>query len=77
MSTDPIPDLSHLTRSERMGRVAELMVMIRADCEEEAMALDGKPFVAGTVARQFGALLAEVSAVAAAVEVLAKEISDE
>lgn len=55
-----------------LERIAEVMRMVQVDCEAEAMSIDGKPFDAKTVAVQFGNLLAEVKAVARAVELLAE-----
>lgn len=63
------------TREERLGKVVSVMQDIQKDCEAEAMALDGQPFTGATVATQFGNMLAEISGVARAVEVLAEEIS--
>jgi hypothetical protein len=55
-----------------LDRVIHVMEMVQADCHDEAMKLDGKPFDGQTVAKQFGNMLAEISAVAKAVEVLAR-----
>lgn len=54
-----------------LNKVVEVMRMVQADCEKEGLSIDGKPFDAITVAIQFGNLLAEVSAVANAVERIA------
>lgn len=56
----------------RIARIAEVMREVQKDCKAEAMALDGQPFDGRTVATQLGNMLAEISAVAKAVEVLAE-----
>lgn len=61
-------------RTVRLEKVIEVVKMVQEDCHDEAMSIDGKPFDGRTVAAQFGNLLAEVSACAKAIEVLAKEM---
>lgn len=60
-----------MTSDERLARIREVMAMMVADCEADAMALDGKAFDGRTVGENFGNLYAAVQALARAVEVLA------
>lgn len=60
-----------------LEKIADVMRMVQEDCEAEAMSIDGKPFDGETVAVQFGNLLAEVKAVACAVELLATASNQE
>lgn len=56
---------------EKLERIEEVMRLIRADCEADALAIDGKPFDGRAVGEQFGNILASVAALAKAVEALA------
>jgi hypothetical protein len=60
-----------------LEKIAEVMRMVQEDCEADAMSIDSKPFDAKTVGMQFGNLLAEVKAVARAVELLAEASNQE
>jgi hypothetical protein len=65
------------TPEERLESIISVMEMVQSDCEQEAMSIDGKPFTGGVVAEQLGNLLAEVAAVAKAVEALALILKEE
>lgn len=65
------------TSGDRLGRIIDVMEMVQSDCEQEAMSIDGKPFTGGVVAEQLGNLLAEVSAVAKAVQTVALILKEE
>lgn len=54
----------------RLERIAEVMRLIQTDCEADALGLDGTAFTGRGVGEQFGNVLAAISALAAAVEVL-------
>ena len=57
-------------REVRLERIAEVMRLIAADCEHDALALDHRPFDGRSVGEQFGNILAAVKSLAEAVEVL-------
>ena len=59
---------------ERIEKVITVAKMVQKDCHDEGMSLDDKPFNGRTVAVQFGNLLAEVSACAKGIQILAEEI---
>jgi hypothetical protein len=64
-------------REQRLERIVSVMRMVQGDCQQEAMELDGKPFSGLVVATQLGNILAEVSAVAKAVEALAEMMQED
>jgi hypothetical protein len=60
---------------DQLDRIVKVMRDVQEDCRSEAMALDGQPFDGKTVATQLGNMLAEISAVAKAIEVIAGHLS--
>lgn len=65
-------------RAERLQRIAGMMREVQADCENESWSIGGKSARSAlemqAVADHFTNLLAEISAVANAVEMLAQDL---
>lgn len=58
-----------------LGKIAETMRTVAADCEEDATKLDGTPFTPRGVGETLGAMLAMIAACAKGVAVVADELA--
>lgn len=61
--------------SPRFDRIAAVMRMVAEDCEADAARLDRTPFTPRGMGETFGSLLAQIKALATAIEVIATALT--
>lgn len=62
------------TYTAQIQRIAQVSRMVADDCESDALKLDATPFTPSGIGGTFGAMLAQIKALAIGVEILANAL---